>query len=143
MVTFILKTRVKNPTFLKTGLPDPNPTFFYSTTSLLPGPELPCSICQHSMIEVDSRTVYIIGGLQNGSLSSPSNKIWTIDIMSDNFSNEWIEGPSLNEPRYRHACGKMTMKGKTILVVAGGRNKDSVELLDTSLLDIEQKWVKG
>ena len=110
---------------------------------LLPGPELPCSICQHSMIEVDSRTVYIIGGLQNGSLSSPSNKIWTIDIMSDNFSNEWIEGPSLNEPRYRHACGKMTMKGKTILVVAGGRNKDSVELLDTSLLDIEQKWVKG
>ena len=95
------------------------------------------------MIEVDSRTVYIIGGLQNGSLSSPSNKIWTIDIMSDNFSNDWIEGPSLNEPRYRHACGKMTMKGKTILVVAGGRNKDSVELLDTSLLDIEQKWVKG
>ena len=95
------------------------------------------------MIEVDSRTVYIIGGLQNGSLSSPSNKIWTIDFMSDNFSNDWIEGSSLNEPRYRHACGKMTLNGKIILVVVGGKNKDSVELLDTSLLDIEQKWVKG
>ena len=122
----------------------PNPAFAtYPTTLLLPGPELPCSICQHSMIEVDSRTIYIIGGLQNGSLSSPSNKIWTIDIISDNFSNEWNEGPSLNEPRYRHACGKMTLKGKTILVVVGGRNKDSVELLDTSVLFTEQKWIKG
>ena len=81
--------------------------------------------------------------LLSGSLSSPSNKIWKIDIISDNFSNEWNEGPSLNEPRYRHACGKMTLKGKTILVVVGGRNKDSVELLDTSVLFTEQKWIKG
>ena len=96
------------------------------------------------MMQVDSRTVYIIGGLQNGSLASPSNKIWSIDISSDNFSNEfWIEGPSLNEPRYRHASGKMTLNGKKILVVVGGKNKDSVELLDTSLPDIERKWIKG
>ena len=143
MVTFVLKTQVEKPDIFENWDARPKPSFCYPTTLLLPGPELPCSICQHSMIEVDSRTIYIIGGLQNGSLSSPSNKIWTIDIISDNFSNEWNEGPSLNEPRYRHACGKMTLKGKTILVVVGGRNKDSVELLDTSVLFTEQKWIKG
>ena len=143
MVTFVLKTQVEKPDIFENWDARPKPSFCCPTTLLLPGPELPCSICQHSMIEVDSRTIYIIGGLQNGSLSSPSNKIWTIDIISDNFSNEWIEGPSLNEPRYRHACGKMTLKGITILVVVGGRNKDSVELLDTSVLFTEQKWIKG
>ena len=143
MVTFVLKTQVEKPDIFENWDARPKPSFCYPTTLLLPGPELPCSICQHSMIEVDSRTIYIIGGLQNGSLSSPSNKIWTIDIISDNFSNEWIEGPSLNEPRYRHACCKMTLKGKTILVVVGGRNKSSVELLDTSVLFTEQKWIKG
>ena len=91
------------------------------------------------MIEVDSRTIYIIGGLQNGSLSSPSNKIWTIDIISDNFSNEWNEGPSLNESRYRHACGIMNSNyhsNRPLLVVAGDGYKS--EYLDFTMP--ESQW---
>ena len=96
------------------------------------------------MMQVDSRTVYIIGGLQNGSLASPSNKIWSIDISSDNFSNVfWIEGPSLNEPRYRHACGKMNVNGKMFIVVAGGSKHGSVELLDISSSSDIKGWKLG
>ena len=32
------------------------------------------------------------------------------------------EGPSLNKRRAQHGCAKMTVNGRTILVVAGGLN---------------------
>ena len=43
------------------------------------------------------------------------------------------EGPSLNMERADHGCAKMTVNGRTVLVVAGGYNGgilDSVEILD-------------
>ena len=45
------------------------------------------------------------------------------------------KGPSLNKARIGHGCTKMTINGRTILVVAGGcgedyKNLDSVEILD-------------
>ena len=65
-----------------------------------------------------------------------SNKTWIVDP-----TNEFqiTEGPSLNETRQNHGCAKMTVNGRTILVVAGGLGAlesggfgalDSVEILD-------------
>ena len=54
------------------------------------------------------------------------------------------EGPSLNNEREFHGCAKMTLNGRTILVVAGGFGNggrlDSVEILDPSENNV---WTQG
>ena len=71
-----------------------------------------------------------------------SNKTWIVDP-TNGF--EIKEGPSLNKARFGHGCAKMTLNGRTILVVAGGFNDDyetfdSVEILDPSENNI---WTQG
>ena len=53
------------------------------------------------------------------------------------------KGPSLKKGRWYHGCAKMTLNGRTILVVAGGwdgRPLDSVEILDPSENNV---WTEG
>ena len=112
------------------------------------GRDLPFTISCHSMIQYNEKSIYIIGGLQNDSYNdnydddhdSTSNKTWIVDP-----TNEFkiTEGPSLNVGRLFHGCAKMTLNGRTILVVAGGYNSgflDSVEILDPSENNI---WTQG
>ena len=98
------------------------------------GPDLPFTISGHSMIQYDEKSIYIIGGDQNGS--GFSNKTWIVDPTNE-FQIK--EGPSLNNGRFAHGCAKMTVNWRTILVVAGGFGAlesggygavDSVEILD-------------
>ena len=92
---------------------------------LVKGPDLPFSISFHSMIQYDEKSIYIIGGYQNGSIS---NKTWIVDPTNE-FQIK--EGPSLKKSRCNHGCAKMTLNGRTILVVAGGAGAEhSVEILD-------------
>ena len=115
------------------------------------GPKLPFHIHSHSMIQIDSNTVYIIGGSQNGS---KSKKTWIIKNPMEKF--EIKEGPSLNEFRSPCSCAKMKINGRVFIVVAGGSlagggqsydpfsdedSMNSVELLDTSSLS--QSWKMG
>ena len=101
------------------------------------GPNLPFRISGHSMIQYDEKSIYIIGGRQNGF----SNMTWIVDP-----TNEFriTEGPSFNQGRYGHGCAKMTVNGRTILVVAGGYGYDgvldSVEILDPSENNV---WTQG
>ena len=100
------------------------------------GPFLPnriFPIVGHSMIQYDEKSSYIIGGYQNGALSK---KTW---IVNPTNGFKITEGPSLKKPRSNHGCAKMTINGRTILVVAGGFGAqesggygalDSVEILD-------------
>ena len=95
------------------------------------GPDLPFRICFHSMIQYDEKSIYIIGGSQNGSRSK---KTW---IVNPTNGFQIKEGPSLKKERFCHGCAKMTVNGRTILVVAGGLSGygghlDSVEILDPS-----------
>ena len=108
---------LKSTEFIKLGQPS------------VKGPDLPFSICFHSMIQYDEKSIYIIGGVQNGSTSNYySNKTWIVDPTNE-FQIK--EGPSLNNGRVYHGCAKMTLNGRTILVVAGGVGAlDSVEILD-------------
>ena len=90
------------------------------------GPELPFKISGHSMIQYNEKSIFIIGGYQNGSFCS--NKTWIVDP-TNGFKIK--EGPSLNNARNSHGCAKMTVNGRIILVVAGGLGAlDSVEILD-------------
>ena len=92
------------------------------------------------MIQYNENSIYIIGGRQNGSRSK---KTWIVDP-----TNEFqiTEGPSLNKARENHGCAKMTVNGRTILVVAGGYGNgghgilDSVEILDPSENNV---WTQG
>ena len=95
------------------------------------------------MIQYNEKSIYIIGGSQNGSIS---NKTWIVDP-----TNEFqiTEGPSLNKGRAYHGCAKMTLNGRTILVVAGGFGAqesggygalDSVEILDPQGNNV---WTSG
>ena len=84
-------------------------------------------------------TPYIIGGFQNGSLSKKTL------IVNPKNGFEIKEGPSLNKARFGHGCAKMTLNGRTILVVAGGvdedwKTLDSVEILDPSENNV---WTPG
>ena len=104
------------------------------------GPNLPFTISSHSMIQYDEKSIYIIGGNQNCSIWS--NKTWIVDL-KNGFQIK--EGPSLNKGRRDHNCAKMTLNGRTILVVAGGEGEnfkklDSVEILDPSKNNI---WTPG
>ena len=103
------------------------------------GPELPFTVFCHSMVLVDPKTIFLIGGLQNSQISK---KTWIIDP-TKNFEIKC--GPDLNEARYGHSCSKMKIDEKIYLVVAGGfgncKYLDSVEILDTTSLD--QGWTLG
>ena len=102
------------------------------------GQNLPFKILAHSMIQYDEKFIYIIGGVQN---YSTSNKTWIVDPTNE-FQIK--EGPSLNKGRYNHGCAKMTLNGRTILVVAGGFGNggrlDSVEILDPLENNV---WTQG
>ena len=93
------------------------------------GRDLPFTIRNHSMIQYDEKSIYIIGGNQT---DLRSKKTWIVDPTNE-FQIK--EGPSLNKGREFHGCAKMTINGRTILVVAGGwgngyETLDSVEIID-------------
>ena len=105
------------------------------------GPDLPFTVSHHSMVLVDPKTIYLIGGFQE--YHQRSNKTWIIDP-TNNFQIK--VGPSLNIGRTSFSCSKMKIEGRIFLVVAGGVGDsltppttmgdpgdeylDSVELLD-------------
>ena len=97
------------------------------------GPDMPFDIWGHSMIQFNKKSIYIIGGYQGNSKCS--NKTWIVDP-TDEFKMR--EGPSLNVGRSNHGCAKISVNGRTIIVVAGGY-RDSVEILDPST----NKWTLG
>ena len=67
-----------------------------------------------------------------------SKKTWIVDPTND---FRITEGPSLNKGRQFHGCAKMTINGRTILVVAGGYGAmDSVEILDPQGNNV---WTQG
>ena len=117
----------------------------------------PGAIVGHSMIQYDVKSIYIIGGNQDQNVHSTfrsecSNKTWIADpadVVSMTKLTTMKEGPSLNKGRRYHGCAKMTINGRTILVVAGGVGKgeavgyvamDSVEILDPSENNV---WIPG
>ena len=82
------------------------------------------------MIQYDEKSIYIIGGIQNNSFNC--NKTWILDPTNE-FQIK--EGPSLNKGRSCNGCAKMTVNGRTILVVAGGFGNDDGRLDSVEILD--------
>ena len=97
------------------------------------GPNLPFSFKYHRMVQVDEKTIYLIGGCQDDQWSK---KTWIFDP-TKNF--EFKEGPTLNHVASDHACATMQLNGKVLIIVynwnaltRNNNSKETVEILDTS-----------
>ena len=84
--------------------------FIYLNKPAEKGPDLPFEIRDHCMIKYNDSAIFIIGG----KFLNKSSKTWIIDP-TNNFTIR--DGPSLSEAKEIMACGKMTIDGKTWLVV--------------------------
>ena len=90
---------------------------------------LPVKIYAHCSVLVNSTTVMVIGGFQNGSIS-------TNTYYFNTEKENWTEGPQLKIGRFDHSCGivwKDSQSKEFSLIVAGGWSQSilsSVEILD-------------
>jgi hypothetical protein len=94
-------------------------------------PSLPVTIFAHCMITVNSTTVMVIGGAQNGQRSGKTFYF--------TFGEEsWTEGPELKYKRYYHSCGKIRRNKESqemSIIVAGGYYSGSSYLSSVEILD--------
>ncbi len=102
-------------------------------------PSLPVTISFHCMVTVNSTTVMVIGGNQNGPYYSGKTFYFT-------FGEEiWNEGPELKNKRFDHNCGKIRRdkdSQELSIIVAGGYDDSylsSVEILDEG----SNEWQTG
>ena len=99
---------------------------------------LPVTIRRHCMVLLNSTTVLLVGGIQQGIMSSKT-------FFFNSQFEKWIEGPSLKFARILHNCAMIKTSGhgkKLSVVVAGGNNgtlMSSVEILDEG----SREWRAG
>ena len=93
-------------------------------------PSLPVTIAYHCMVTVNSSTVMVIGGWQNGF----SGKTFYFTFGKES----WTEGPELKNKRGYHSCGKIRRNKESqemSIIVASGNDgfsfSSSVEILIT------------
>ena len=67
------------------------------------------------MVQVDLKSIYLIGGRQNSEFSH-SQDTWIIDP-TNSFAIK--KGPKLNYAREEHSCATMRLNNKTFIVVVG------------------------
>jgi hypothetical protein len=103
-------------------------------------PSLPVTIFGHCMVTVNSTTLMVIGGVQNGQDYSGKTFYFTFGEES------WTEGPELKNKRRSHSCGKIRRNKESqemSIIVAGGYNGNSylssVEILDEG----SNEWQTG
>jgi hypothetical protein len=103
-------------------------------------PSLPVTIYAHCMVTVNSTTVMVIGGRQNGQGYSGKKIFFTFGEES------WTEGPELKNKRRYHSCGKIRRDKESqemSIIVAGGDDGSSrlssVEILDEG----SNEWQTG
>ena len=115
------------------------------------GPNLPYNIANSCSVKYNSSSIFIIGGTKYDIDSVPAlnllSSTWIFDPENDFHMKQ---GPSLKHERKTHSCGIMKSKGKSLIIVAGGRTgpmpfsamaiTDSVEIYDPMS---NQGWKSG
>ena len=91
---------------------------------------LPFTVAFHCMVAINSTTLMLIGGLQNGLISGKT-------YYFNSVGHIWTEGPELNHNRIDPSCKRIRTdqrNQKTSIIVAGGGDSSSyissVEILD-------------
>ncbi len=114
-----------------------------ATESSTAGPDLPIGLSQHCMVRINQSAVIVIGG--STDVTNRKAETWILDLDEDQSQMDWIQGPSLNKPRRRHACGLVfdPVTGSNMVVTVGGSEDSTVELLDLQSQDLDEGWIYG
>jgi hypothetical protein len=102
-------------------------------------PSLPVTIYAHCMVTVNSTTVMVIGGYQNG-MDSGKTFYFTFEEES------WTEGPELENKRRLHSCGKIRRNKESqemSIIVAGGEDGSSILSSVEILHEGSNEWETG
>ena len=83
------------------------------------GPNFPFNIYGHAMVQIDQKTIYVIGGHHN---HKDQKKTWIVDPNNVDESDQLIlqKGPKMKHRRVYHCSSKMKLGEKVILVTVGG-----------------------
>jgi hypothetical protein len=102
-------------------------------------PSLPVTVNAHCMVTVNSTTVMVIGGVQNGQRSGKT-------FYFTFGKGSWTGGPELKNKRTTHSCGRIRRNKesqKMSIIVAGGGD-DSNYLSSVEILDEDShEWQTG
>jgi hypothetical protein len=100
------------------------------------GPSLPVNILGHCMVHINSTTVIVIGGIQNGTRNS--NGTYILNTGNDH----WRKGPNLVYGQARFLCGKLRTNlniSEDFSVIVVGSFNSKIQLLD----DLKADWRLG
>jgi hypothetical protein len=89
------------------------------------GPDLPYAVYGHCLVGVNSSTALLCGGYNGQYL----NECHYMDLED----HSWSQGPPIMTKRYAHSCGifkSAAHQGRNVVIIAGGADTDSVEILD-------------
>jgi hypothetical protein len=104
-------------------------------------PSLPVTFFRHCMVTVNSTTVMVIGGYQNGQGYSEKTFYFTFGEES------WTEGPELKNKRKYHSCGRIRRNKESqemSIIVAGGDDGGFSRLSSVEILDEgSNEWQTG
>ncbi len=111
-------------------------TFRWTTE---PGPSMPDGLAGHSLVQIDSNKVMLIGG-HDGSVSH--NTTWFFDFRSKN----WTRGPDLNIGRASFAYGLIrdSSTGSDLVIVSGGLSNSHHVVNSTEMWVVDSdQWKMG
>jgi hypothetical protein len=143
---FAAASQLQDGKLLVTGGYDGSGSFFKSSEMLTEEgwesnlPSLPVTILSLCMITVNSTTVMVIGGHQNGQFSGKT-------FYFTFGEKRWTEGPEMKYKRYSHSCGRIRRNKESqemSIIVAGGQYDDEDYLSSVEILDEgSNEWLIG
>jgi len=102
---------------------------------------LPVYVSNHCMVLVNSTTVLLIGGQQNGN--GHSSETYFLNAEDET----WTNGPGLKTGRELFSCAKIKKSHQSseyVVIIAGGQSNNESELSSVEVLeDGASEWVDG
>ena len=99
--------------------------------------ELPEGLWGHCQVQWNETTVMIIGGSTQYPFTFVPDTHF-VDVYSNMIDSD---GPALNTARFLHSCAELQLGTKKYIVVTGGSELKSTEILDKNALD--KGWRSG
>lgn len=138
--TFAATTKANDSLWLVGGR-DLNSTIFVTKNKILKGPELPLTISQHCIVQINATSFWMMAGEQDGF---PSKNTWHL-----NFEKgfQMTKGPVLIWKRLAPVCGRIIDEnGIPIVALVNGYNENNNKMQNMEILKLTNGkilWERG